>query len=176
MKIRMIFLIVLCCLLAAAPRGFAEEAQTVTKAMIIQVTPGTIALPEGEAARIPLSAARIRSTDLRDLNAKYNAVAIEKLYRPLEPAAAAAVPGSGSKSVMLTKKEEPEGATLDMSKIIRKELRKKVRNEGRQVEEQPDAYLVEFELKPTIEMKDVVVAYWVLPVVTFVQEVNPEEE
>jgi len=25
-------------------------------------------------------------------------------------------------------------------------------------------------------MKDVVVAYWVLPVVTFVQEVNPEEE
>jgi len=173
MKIRMIFLVVLCCFLAAVPRGFTEEAQTVTKAMIIQVEGGIIAMPEGEVARVPVSAARFRSTELRDLNAKYNAVAVEKLYRPYEPAAAT-VPGSGSKSVLLTKKEEPEGPTLDVTKIIRKELRKKVRKEGGQVEEQPDAYLIEFELEPTIEMKDVLVAYWVLPVVTYAQEVDPE--
>jgi len=174
MKIRMIFLIVLCCLLAAVPRGFTEEAQTVKKALILQVQPGTIALPAGDAARVPVSAARVRSTELRELNATYNVVAIEKLYRV---APAAEKPASaGKENVLLSvgKRGASEEPTLNVTQVIRKEVRKNLREKGEELVEYPDVYLMEFVLEPSVEMKDVVVAYWVLPVVTYAQEVDPE--
>jgi len=159
---------------AAAAAALAEEPQLVKKAMIVQVTAGTIALPEGEAAEIPVSAARVRSSDMRDLNAKYNAVAIEKVYQLYEPETA--LPGSGSKAVLRSEEKKPAETTLDLAKVIRKGMRKKLREEGREVVEQPDTYLLKFEVGPDTQMKDVVLAYWVLPVVTFAQEVEPEEE
>jgi len=151
----------------------AQEQQRVKKAMVLQVAPGTIALPEGEAARVPVSAARIRSTDMRDLNTKYTVVAMEKLYQLADDAAP--LPGSGSTAVLSAGEKKPEAPALDLSKVLRSEMRKKAIEDGREVVELPDTYLVEFEVEPNVEMKDVVVAYWVLPVVTFAQEVTPEE-
>ena len=174
MKTRIMCLALLFVFIAAAAPALAEEPELIKKAMIIQVTPGTIALPSGEAARMPVSAARIRSTDMRDLNAKYNAVAIEKLYQLYD--AGVALPGSGSKRVLRSAEKKPAGPALDVAKVIRKGMRKKVREKGQEVVEQPDAYLLEFEVEVTAEMKEIVVAYWVLPVVTFAQEVDPEEE
>ncbi len=174
MKTRIMCLALLVVFMVAGTPGLAEEPELIKKAMIIQVTPGTIALPSGEAARVPISGARIRSTDMRDLNAKYNAVAIEKLYQLYDPEVA--LPGSGSKSVLRSVEKKPAGPALDLAKVIRKGMRKKVREEGQEVVEQPDAYLIEFEVEPTAEMKEVVVAYWILPVVTFAQEVDTEEE
>ncbi|MGE5280052.1 MAG: hypothetical protein ACM3L6_04835 [Deltaproteobacteria bacterium] len=169
-----IFCFALAAVFLAAARAGAEEPQPVKKAMVIQVTPGTIALPEGEAARIPVAAARVRSTDMRDLDEQYNAVAIEKLYQLYDPATA--LPGSGSQAVLRSADKKAGAAALDLTKVMRKGMRKKMREEGKEVIEQPDAYLIEFELAPDVAMKDVVVAYWVLPVVTFAQEVEPEEE
>jgi len=175
MKIRIMCLTMLFVFIAGVGPVLAEEPETVTKAMIIQVVPGTIALPGGDAARIPILSARFRSSDLRDLNKDYNAVAVEKLYKIDD--AAGPVPGSGSKSVMRSKdkKEKTKGSALDMAKTFRKKMRKKVVEEGQKVVEQPDAYLIEFELALDVAMKDVVVAYWMLDVVTLAEEVSVDE-
>ena len=176
MKTRSVCLALLFAFIVAAAPALAEEPETVTKAIVIQVVPGTIALPGGDAARMPVSAARFRSSELRDLNEDYNAVAIEKLYQVYDPSGPR--PGSGSKRALRSKdpKEKNGGGTLDMAKVLRKKMRKKVRKEGQEVVEQPDVYLIEFELSLDTEIKDVVVTYWMLDVVTFAQEVSVNEE
>ena len=74
MKTRIACCALLFVFIAAAAPALAEEPELVKKAMVIQVTPGTIALPKGEAARIPVSGARVRSSDMRDLNREYNEI------------------------------------------------------------------------------------------------------
>jgi hypothetical protein len=57
-----------------------EEKKGEPREIVIKVKPRILELPGGPAARMPLRAARIRSTNLRELINGYEGKQIEKLY------------------------------------------------------------------------------------------------
>ena len=60
--------------------GFCEDAELGNSMIKINVEPGIIAMPENNAAKVPIEYARIRSTALRNLNEIYGVKSIEKVF------------------------------------------------------------------------------------------------
>jgi len=91
LSIRLIFgtCVMGACLLFSNIAVEAQPASSALHEMTIEVQPKIIALPGGEAgkniAKVPMAAARVRSTELRDLNKLYNAVSIERIYEVSTP-------------------------------------------------------------------------------------------
>jgi len=75
----LIGLAVLAMFLATGMDVFSQE-ETEGSAIKIKVQPDIIAMPESEVSEVPVRYARIRSTELREINEVYNAVSIEKVY------------------------------------------------------------------------------------------------
>ena len=148
--------------------GYAQEK--VKKEIAIKVKHNIIALPGGEVAKVPLSAARVRSTKLRELNKKYNAVSIEKLFK------------IKAKSKKLTLKGfkgvgpvEEDTSPIDLTKLFTKKLKKKFIKEGKEVEQANDTFLIQFELDKDTSINSVVSDYVGLDVVVDAKEVIRKE-
>lgn len=98
--------------------NFAVEVQAQSvKEMTIEVQSRIIALPGGaigeNIAKVPLSSARVRNTELRDLNKYYHVVSIERIY---EVANAVAVSADSS----LLKSNNKKKKKLMEKRLLRK--------------------------------------------------------
>jgi hypothetical protein len=141
--------------------------------LLIKVEPRTIVLPENpEIVKVPVSAARVRSTELRQLNEKYNAVEIERLFevRQIDK------PSKGKitevESVLVAKEAQKKNKGMDLTNIFTAETRKKLKKEdlesnGAEITEKLDVYLIIFEFDPAIgiDINTAVTEYKALPVV-----------
>jgi hypothetical protein len=150
-----------------------KKEQLIQREILIKVKTNYIALPEGEAARIPIGAARIRSTDLRDLNEKYNAVSIEKLYElqpkglPVEP-----LKIKGVRDALSTQNQQTKKETVDLSKILTKDAKKEFVEKGEIVTETKDIFSIQFELKPEIQIDDLLSEYRAVEAVLYAEAIT----
>ncbi len=120
-----------CCL------GRMAVSQEVSgEAMLIEVRNDIIELPGNQVSRVPLSGARFRSDKLRELNARYGAYTIERLYAAKIDLAPD--PGMSSREAMVRMGGVPVG------KILTKEARKKAEEAGKGVERLMNVYLIRF--------------------------------
>ena len=148
--------------------GYAQEK--VKKEIAIKVKHNIIALPAGDVARVPVSVARVRSTDLRELNKKYNAVSIEKLFEIKSKSRALGLKGfKGVEPV------EENAAPIDLTKLFTKKLKKKFIKEGKGVEQAQDVFLIQFELDKDTSINSLVNDYMGLDVVIDTKEVIRKE-
>ena len=149
----------------------AEAQQKYTGEILIQVNPRIIALPEGEVAKVPINAARFRSTELRDLNEQYKAVSIEKLYELKEDKK-----GMNIESQDILKSEQKDKkkdkATVDLSRIFTKKVKKEFREKGKEVKQVSDSYLLQFESEEELFMSGIVSAYRALDVVIHAEQIT----
>ena len=154
--------------------SFAEDkGQLINREILIKVKPDYIALPEGEAEKIPIGAARVRSTDLRNLNEKYNAVWIEKLYE-LQPRGVSVEPLKikGVKDSLVTQKQQAKKETVDLSKILTKDAKKEFVERGEVVIETKDIFSLQFELKPEIQIEDLLSDYRAVDAVLYSEAIT----
>jgi len=154
--------------------SFAQAGeQLIHREILIKVKPNYIALPEGEASKIPIDAARIRSTDLRNLNEKYNAVWIEKLYE-LQPRGVSVEPLKikGVKDSLVTQKQQAKKETVDLSKILTKDAKKEFVERGEVVIETKDIFSLQFELKPEIQIEDLLSDYRAVDAVLYSEAIT----
>lgn len=132
---------------------FSNAQDTIEKQIIIKVQSKLIALPGNEASKVPFSAARVRSTELRNLNKQYNAVKIEKLFA-LEEA----------------------GDTPDISQVFTNRVRKEQIALGNKVVQVKDMFLIHFQLDPLVNISSLLDAYTALPGVISADETTIIEE
>ncbi|RKY39847.1 MAG: hypothetical protein DRP85_09525 [Candidatus Makaraimicrobium thalassicum] len=148
--------------------GYAQEK--VKKEIVIKVKHNIIALPAGEVSRVPISAARVRSTNLRELNKKYNAVNIEKLFELRKKDKKLGLKGfKGVEPV------EENAAPIDLTKLFTKKLKKKFIKEGKGVEQAQDIFLIQLELDKDMSINSVVSDYMGLDTVVDAKEVIRKE-
>ncbi|MBI4845549.1 MAG: hypothetical protein HY810_03630 [Candidatus Omnitrophica bacterium] len=149
--------------------GQVVAQEKVIKEIIVQVNSDVIALPDGDAANIPISAVRIRSSELRDLNQTYNAVSLEKLY-VLETAMA--VDKQMKKKdfkgeTLKTEKVEQVDSPINIGLVFSKEMKKQEEEKGNKVLQMDNAYIIQLEVDPGQNMTEVATAYKALPVVIY---------
>ena len=146
---------------------FCQEK--VIKEMVIKVKNNIIALPAGEAALIPLSAARVRSTELRELNKAYNTVSIEKLYELKKSSRGAGSSIKGLKKAV----EASDDGSIDLGSVFTKEIKKEKEAAGVDVKMVKNSYILrfEFESEDEVNMGKLVADYKALDVVLFAQDV-----
>jgi len=108
-------------LLLGSTNVIAQQDKPPIKEVTIEVQPRIIALPGGEAgkniAKVPIRRARMRNTELRDLNKLYNAVSVERIYEVVDPDVAAAEQALGDKLFQSKKKKKKK---LEGRRIARK--------------------------------------------------------
>jgi hypothetical protein len=153
---------------------FAQEK--VIKEMLLQVKPDIIALPEGEAASVPLGAARVRSSELRELNAAYMVVSIEKIYKlkaTQESGALADLEIKGTKDVSAPQEEKEQLAGIvDPNQVFTSEIKKQMLEKGEQVVLVKDVYLLRFEFDEDKNMSGIVDAYKAVPAVIYANHIT----
>ena len=121
----------------------------IIKEMLIHVQSNIIAMPGNQAARVPIGAARVRSTDLRDINEEYNVVAIEKLFE---------IEKKSIRSNDL-KGKEVKNKELSLQAVFTKEKKKELKKQGLEIVEVNDAFLLQFEFDSEPSMSAIVNAY-----------------
>jgi len=77
-KLSLLLLIIGVVVLFCAQTVHAQEE--IEKEIFIKVKPNIIELPGNQVSRVPVKYARVRNTELRELNKTYNATEIEKVY------------------------------------------------------------------------------------------------
>lgn len=161
-------LAVLLCVFDAKP---AIAQQKFAGEMLIQVNANIIALPQGEAAKVPISAARFRSTEMRELNEQYEALSIEKLYELKEEAKGTDVQGLNVlKSEKKDKKKDQN--IVDLSRVFTKKVKKEFKKKGKEVKQVSDAFLLQFESEKEIPILEIVSAYKALDVVIHAEHIT----
>ena len=151
----------------------AKDAHgNIVKEIYILLKPRIIALPGNGVSRVPLAAARVRSTELRELNATYNATYIERLYRLKK-----AIPKSGKFAIKGLKSSESSIKSTparDLSGIFTKEIKKKQEKAGKEVIQVADMFLLQFTYEPGeyVNMNQLLEAYRMLDVVVYVDTVR----
>ena len=152
-----------------------KEARII-KEILIKVQPEIIAMPGNMAiVRAPLSTCRVRSTPLRNLNKKYNAISIERLFEvKYETREKSEVP----KSFVSKEKEKADQEPVDLSKIFTKATKDELMDLGKfskeEIGQAEDIYLIQFEFsaEDEVNMKIIISDYEELPVVTFAKFVT----
>jgi hypothetical protein len=150
----------------------AGQAQGgIKREIMIEVEPNIIALPENiEIKKVPISAVRVRSTELRELNKKYNAVSIERLFKVQQkPKAKQTLRAKGAMDT--TKK------VIDASKVFTGKKRDELIREGqisedKEVAEAKNVFLISFEPKTSVNINKIADEYRALPVVRLVESVQ----
>ena len=153
----------------------ANAQEKIVKEMVLQVNPDIISLPGNEAARVPITAARIRSTQLRNLNEEYNAVRIEKLFRLKETAQVDDLEIKGLKDTEEAGAKKVLNETVNVAEVFTRTIKKEQEEKGKQVEELNNVFIVQFESDEEISMNGIVNAYKALPVVMFAQHITRTE-
>ena len=144
--------------------------------IVIKVDKGIIKLPGNvEIIKVPVSVARIRSTELRQLNKKYNALVIERLFEVKENTGAAEITGK-SQDVLVSLEENSARETVDLSKIYTQKKRKKMQvNEKNLLMASKDIFLIQFKTDVSVDMSRLVKEYKALSVVISAQHVTRTE-
>ncbi len=142
----------------------AIAADKILKEIVLQVNPNIITLPDNEVSKVPIGAARIRSTDLRTLNQDYNAVSIEKLFKLGEKSKLANLEIKGLKKVD-KKTKEILTDIVDINNVFTKDIKKTQEEKGENVVELNNAFIIQFEFDEETNMNGIVNAYKALPVV-----------
>jgi len=148
--------------------GIAEENEEI---IVLKVRPKIIALPGNEVARVPISAARVRSDELRALNERYNVIRIERLYE---------YKNEDEENVEKGESLVSAGAfpaTIDLSRVFTREIRKEMQKGDIEVEQVKDTFLLQFA--GDVNMTEVVTDYLALEVVVdalAVKRVKEEEK
>ncbi len=143
------------CLFYFFHNAFAQDKYV--KEIVIKVEHNIIALPGNQVVKVPLSAARVRSTELRELNKKYNALSIEKLFRLKEDA-------------RVIKKDDNK-EEVDLGRLFTKKIKKEMESKDKQVIEAEDIFLIQFESEKEINISQLIDDYKQLPVVKYADEV-----
>ena len=150
-------------LLSVSQAGFAGIA----KQVIIEVKPDLIVLPPNQVAKVALHIARVRSTPLRELNAKYNAVSIEKLftresiYRAQESGILISQARGNVKAV--------GGWDRDLGDIVTKEAKKDLESKGKPMVQADDIFLLTFDLEDEALLDELLRDYRSLEVVEYIE-------
>lgn len=153
---------------------YAQESKKEQSYLLINVEPKIIALPENPAiARVPISAARVRSTELRQLNEKYNAVEIERLFEIRQKDKAGKGKITPVEGALVAKETQKKKKGMDLTNILTQEATKKLdkekdlEGEGLEIVEKEDTYFIIFEFDPAvgIDMNAAVSEYKALPAV-----------
>ncbi|MCP4651002.1 MAG: hypothetical protein GY853_13120 [PVC group bacterium] len=171
---KMVKLISFCCLVVFLVSSFAiaeEEAapipEKVIKEMVIHVDSKIIALPGNKATKVPISLARVRSTELRDLNGQYGAKSIEKIFK---------VKNNQSEIIEQEykssyKKEKLEGV-VDLATVFTRDIKKEMEEKGHDVVQVKDVFLIVFEFDSEVSMGEIVNAYKDVSVVKFAEQIE----
>lgn len=139
-----------------------QETQREVKEIVITVKPRIIVLPQKVVSKVPLRMARIRSTELREINKECNAITIEAVYK------LAGKRKKGAEGILSSKGGRE--VKIDRAGKIRKLLRK----EGADKEMIPvkDTYIIQFAdyvdeegNQRTVNLDNAIAAYGALPVV-----------
>jgi len=149
----------------------SQTENEIEEEILIQVEPNIIAMPKNiEIARVPISAARIRSTELRELNKKYNAVTIERLFKVKEESDE--IPLAETKTSLFSKeKKKVESKQFEPAKVFTKSTRKELltRNQNVEVVEVKDAFLIQLKPDKNFNINQVINEYDALSAVLFVE-------
>lgn len=163
----------------AADSSETADSGLIKKEILIKLNPGIIAMPKGEVARIPASGVRVRSSSLRDLNKKYNAVSIEKIYEVKKKNAVdeplklkGMKTGDSSASGAANKQSAP-----DLSKIFPREDTKVVAlAPDKEFVESAEMFFMQFELKPDVVIEDMLAEYRAVSVVLYADVITRKAE
>lgn len=164
MKLLLLPLFVLCVCSVLSVQSRAEGER-----ILIQVEPNTIAMPKNiEIARVPVSAARIRSTELRVLNEKYNAVSIERLYKVDGTDKSEEVQNEG---ILVSREKKKVETQIGSTKVFTKEKRKELLTQSQDLNivEVKNAFLLQFKPDKNFNINQVLNEYDALSVVLFAQ-------
>ena len=123
-------------------------------------------MPKGEVSRVPISAARVRSTEIRDLNKQYHAVSIEKLYKLDEQAESDGLVIKGMKGQV-----QAEEGLINLAQVFTREVKKERQAAGEVTRELINTFLIKFESDKRINIKKLVSDYQALEVVVHAEEV-----
>ncbi|MFH1459692.1 MAG: hypothetical protein ABIG64_04895 [Candidatus Omnitrophota bacterium] len=148
--------------------SFAQEK--IIKEMVIQVDARMIALPGNEAAKVPITAARFRSSELRQLNEQYNAVRIERIFKLKKEEKKAPLDIKGVKEDKKTVKESQE-EIVNIANIFTQEIKKEMLAKGEKVIELDNVFLIQFEFEEDVNMTGIVSAYQDIPGVISAQSI-----
>ena len=172
-KMKFWFCILLTSLIFFSFAQTLKAEDKITKEIVIKVLPGIIALPEGEVAKVPITAARVRSTELRQLNETYNAKTIEKLYEIAEEEKLKEKQPLSLKGLKDAKKKAPVSEHVDLNQVFTREIKKEFLEEKKQVRQASDTYILGFEFNVDEDMDIIGVAnaYRALEAVTFAQDI-----
>jgi hypothetical protein len=139
------------------------ETKKEVKEIMVTVKPGIIVLPGKTVSSVPLSAVRIRSTKLRDLNKECGAVSIEAVCKLVEKKA------EDTGGVLAS--ESKGKVKVDRAKKIRKLLTEE-KNKDKEMVPVRDAYVIQFadyrdeeDNLRTVNLDEAIVAYEALSVV-----------
>ena len=145
------FLIITMYILSVISVATVEADDLVEKRILISVKPNTIALPGNQVTKVPISAARVRSTELRQLNKQYDVKKIEKLFKL-------------------------EGTPGNINDLFTNKERKKQIESGATVVEAQDSYLLYFKVVSDADMTGLIGAYYQLPSVMYAEEILMDEK
>ncbi len=163
-------LVIVCGVVVAAMVAPVEAAEKIVKEMVIQVQSKVIALPGNKAMKVPISAARIRSTELRTLNEQYNAISIEKIFELNSEKSSSGLEIKGVKDTDKLLTKTVEGA-VDLSKIFTQEVKKEMEKQKKPVIELENVFLIQFEFEQDAPMTGLLDAYKALTVVSYVEQI-----
>lgn len=141
----------------------AQGEDNEVKEILITVKPRIIVLPKDATYRLSLSAARIRSTELRNTNKEYNAITIEAVCELVEKKT------KDAENTLVS--EEKKNRKVGRATKIRK-LLKKQKDETMEMIPVKDTYIIQFAdfideegNKKTVSLNSAVSAYQALEVV-----------
>ena len=128
--------------------------EPIVKEILIRVKPRIIELPENvEIERVPLGAARVRSTDLRKLNKQYKAMSIERVFEVRDKKSRLRTSDSSVQGKGRVLRSEDH---FDLSSLLTPQARKKiaadVERQGREVVEKPGVFLIQLGFAPDDEI------------------------
>ncbi len=166
--------------------GTISAQETMNKEILIKVKSGIVKMPGNKVSKVPISVARICSTDLRNLNKKYKAVTIERLYEiageaqvPIrvedsgEPLSIKSFKGSEGESKKSESVQVVEN--VSMENIFTKEIMKDMQAQGKEVAVVKDTFLFQFEISAALNMDLIAAEYFGLAVVTYAEEITRKE-
>lgn len=149
-----------------SPDSFAKDK--LEKELLIKVKSNIIALPGNSVSIVPINAARVRSTELRELNKELHAVKIERLYQLNTTLEQDSMKIKGLRSEGKAKDPKPE---VDLAKIFTNDIRKKEVKEGRKVNQVADTYIIHFDFDAEVNMNLIAERYMALDAVTYAQHI-----
>ena len=142
-------------------------AAGVTTQVILEVKPNIITLPPNQVAKVSLPVARFRSTPLRELNDKYNAVSIEKLftYESVYRARESGILVSQARGNL---RAVGSGAR-DVGDVVTKEAKKELEAKGRSMVQADNIFLLTFDLEDGALVGELLRDYRSLDVVEYIE-------